>query len=162
MPGLVIPSEFWQFLANEKLVSFDDVGLSASIPPGVAVKVPWSPSSSGMCYILYYISFGDVEADVFNITCSHKSVFTHQCTLGYEVIDPGCRLWCKITKNYPYEVTVENTVDTFKTIKCRLWYLRALESDLPIIDECYRTYILGRNHDLITNLRSEIQKILRR
>jgi len=150
-PGLNVPTDFFRWAVQAGLARFDDVGVRVSIPPGETIPVEYAPppppaGKEPEVWLLYYISFGDIPADVFAIVCEHRpTMFWHECRpCGYEVIDPGCIVWCPIRTKQPYMLTIEN-LDTVnpQTIKCRLWQLRILESIWPEFKQAYDAYITG-------------------
>jgi len=151
MPGLNIPTDFFRYLVQKGLARFDDVGVRLSIPPRVQIQIEYRPPDPGEVWLLYYMSFGDVPADVFAVKCHFENpryagyVFEHECRpMSYDVIDPGCIFWCPLIKDCPFKVTLENLTDTAQTFGARLWQLRVKEEDMLRVIEVFERYIEGR------------------
>jgi len=151
MPGLNIPTDFFRYLVQKGLARFDDVGVRLSIPPRVQIQIEYGPPDPGEVWLLYYMSFGDVPADVFAVKCHFENpryagyVFEHECRpMSYDVIDPGCIFWCPLIKDCPFKVTLENLTDTAQTFGARLWQLRVKEEDMLRVIEVFERYIEGR------------------
>lgn len=151
MPGLNIPTDFFRYLVQKGLARFDDVGVRLSIPPRVQIQIEYVPPDPGEVWLLYYMSFGDVPADVFAVKCHFENpryagyVFEHECRpMSYDVIDPGCIFWCPLIKDCPFKVTLENLTDTAQTFGARLWQLRVKEEDMLRVIEVFERYIEGR------------------
>jgi hypothetical protein len=170
VPGLNIPTDFFRYLVLKGLAIFDDVGVRASIPPGVRVPVLYEPDRSGEVWLLYYMSFGDIPADAFAVRCRFMQskyggmMFEHECRpLGYEVIDPGCIFFCPLVKGYPFEVTIENLTDSPQVFIARLWQLRIAEKDMPKVMELYDEFVQSlRLRQSIERLAQAIEKLLQR
>ena len=172
MPGLNIPTDFFRYLVQKGLARFDDVGVRVSVPPRVVIPIEYAPPDPEEIWLLYYMSFGDVPADVFAVKCHFENlryagyVFEHECRpMGYDVIDPGCMFWCPISRDCPFKVTLENLTDTSQTFVARLWQLRIKEEDMPRVVEAFERYIEGRRPELkalidsIEALKKEIEDL---
>lgn len=120
-----------------------------SIPPGVTVPVSYGPDVQGDVWVLYHLTFGDVAADAFGVKCSFKpavfgGMFVHECSpMNYDVIDPGCILWCPLMKGAPYKVEAENLTGTPQTFIGRMWQLNTNVDNMRLISEAYDRFVLG-------------------
>lgn len=146
MPGLAVVTDFLRYCAHMEMASFNDVEARLSLPPGKPITMQWGPEEESRIWLLYYLSFGDIPADAFAIRCVHTpSVFDHECRpCGYEVIDPGCQLWCNVKINAPYVITIENLTDTTQTLVTRLWFLDISYNRIDDLNQAYRDFIRGK------------------
>lgn len=159
MPGLNIPTDFFRYIINKGLASFYDVGIRVSIPPRTVVPIEYAPTEYNKVWIVYYLSFGDIPTDVFAIRCKFKSgefggVLDHECRpCGRDVIDPGCILWCPLTKNCPYFITIENLTDEPQVFKARIWELRTTLDKMKIINRLWDAWVGMTSLELLEEVR---------
>jgi len=148
MPGTIITTDFMRYLVQKGIALLDDVGIRASIPPGIKIPIEYAPTETGTVWLLYYLSFGEIRSNVFAIKCKFMKskyggmVFEHECRpCDYAVIDTGCPFWCPITKGFPFEVTIENLTNEPQLFVGRLWQLRISEVDMPLLQKLYDRFM---------------------
>jgi hypothetical protein len=142
------PTDFFRYILQRGLAMIDSVGLRLSIPPGATVSVDYAPATTGEVWLVYYMSFGDIPSDTFTLTVrfmqskyggrAYYQVFD---PLGYDAINVGLILWCPTVKGNPLELKITNLDTATQVFSARLWQLRILERDMPLILSLFDEYV---------------------